>query len=803
MTRRVLASAIGALLLSAVPASATPVCTDGYMGGPPASQCGGRIFPEAASARAYVQYLPDPTGFREYQHGLEYLAQKYPRWISVFKLSDRYGKLAVTAGPDAKRAGEDGDTGDGYDILVVKITDHNVSDEGKRNLLFSLSVHGNERGGLEGGLRTAEDLAMAATDGGKISDGVANYESTTGRAPAFHEYEARDLLAQETVYLVDFNIDGWAVGDLWATTPLPFGRGNSIGTDLNRQMPTVGRINPERNPLTENEMKFGHKLMHDVAAMGRGGKLAHGTDIHGEVNSQAFVDIMYPAGQFDSADHRRLMSIAERTKSVIDATLFQGAVEQTEDATGGNDAEAAQPVVPTKPAHWASVWDTLGYTDTGFIGDYMATDLAVTGMDYEFAYNHSVPDKVWNVFMQENFINGARAIIKVAMAYALTQEEEFSEKNLRVDPKGRAGYVVNPKTVTDTDENGPGALPGPKQDGIGADGRPVVQAHYEATNQRWFAAESRFMPQPFVPLAAADVARDGATLDLVDTLVLADVPLPPDRKGRAVDAASYYRNLKAWVERGGNLVLTDRALHALGDMGVVGADKVTDASVYLPYANIGDLTHPLVKGLRPNARQLVEFAVLGGEIGNDASPITVVDKAAWEGAGGKTVGTTGDGSGTTDDGTRASLGELKLGRGLIRIVGGALPMPIEANDHRYGLRDFAQTYTGLFVMENAIEHDAPGLGEKPLPPELTGDAGPAATKPPGRCLPGRRLTVRISGRSSRRLRVTANGRRVRIRRSGRRLVARVELKRYRGKVLTVRVRRGRKLVKTVRYRVCK
>ena len=97
------ATAVAALLTLALaaPAAATPVCTDGYKGGPPAALCGGRIFPEAELARGYIQYTPDPFGFIEYQHGIEYLAQKYPRWISVFKLSDLYGDDAVSAGPDA------------------------------------------------------------------------------------------------------------------------------------------------------------------------------------------------------------------------------------------------------------------------------------------------------------------------------------------------------------------------------------------------------------------------------------------------------------------------------------------------------------------------------------------------------------------------------------------------------------------------------------------------------------------------------------------------------------------------------
>src|SRR5687767_9326677 len=501
-------------LVFAAPAAATPVCTDGYKGGPPTALCGGRIFPEAELARGYIQYTPDAFGFIEYQHGIEYLAQKYPRWISVFRLSDLYGEDAVSAGPDELRSYEEGDAGDGRDIQVIKITDHHVPDEGKETLLFSLSVHGNERGGLEGGVRTAEDLAIAAGQGGTIVDGFRNYESSTGRHATLHEYDVSEVLAKEAVYLLDFNTDGWAVGDWWnRPAPATYSRGNSLGTDLNRQMPSIGRINEDRNPLEESEMKWGTEFMHQVADLGQDGKMAYGADIHGELNSQAYMDVMYPAGEFDSVDHRRLMAIAERTKSVIDETLYEGIVEQIENATGGNDAEYAR-AIPVKPAHWATVWDTLGYTDTGFIGDYMATDLGVTGMDYEIWFNHTVPEKFWNVYLQENHITASRGIIKTAMAYTLFQEEEFNDANVKVDPVGRAGFVVNPDTVTDTDENGPGTLPGPDEDGIGADGEPVEQRSYEVTNQKWFREENRLMTQPFRELAAADIAADPKALDV-------------------------------------------------------------------------------------------------------------------------------------------------------------------------------------------------------------------------------------------------------------------------------------------------
>ncbi len=723
--RAVRAFAVAGLLavVSAAPAGATPVCTDGYKGGPPASACGGRIFPEAELARGYVQYTQDTFGFIEYQHGIEYLAQKYPRWISIFKLSDFYGADAVSAGPDATRPYEEGDADDGQHIQVIKITDHQVPDEGKETLLFSLSVHGNERGGLEGGLRTAEDLAVAAEEGGKIEDGVDNYDSSTGRHPKFHQHDVAELLAKEAVYLVDFNVDGWAVGDWWnQPAPSTYTRGNSIGTDLNRQMPTVGRINPNRNPLEESEMRYGTEFMHEVAELGQDGKMAYGADIHGELNSQAYMDIMYPAGEFDSVDHRRLMAIAERTKSVIDATLYDGIVEESENASGGNDAEYPRGI-PLKPAHWATVWDTLGYTDTGFIGDYMATDLGVTGMDYEIMFNHTVPEKTWNVYLQENHITATRGIIKTAMAYALFQEKEFNRRNVEVDPVGRAGYVVNPKRVTDTDKNGPGTLPGPEEDGIGENGQPVEQRHYSVTNQKWFRDTNKLMDERFRKLRAARIARRGRALNAVDTLVLADVPAPADPRGRRYKKANYYKNLRRWVKRGGNLVLTDRALHALGKLRIVPADAIQDVRVYQPYANFRDFEHSMTRGLRSNARQLVEAATLGYGIGNEASPMTVVDTAAWEGVGGHVIGTTYSGPQTRqdpaldrnlDDGSLTSVGELELGKrgGRIRIVGGALPTPTETQDHRYGLRNYVLTYSGLFLMENSIEHDVKRLGKK-------------------------------------------------------------------------------------------
>jgi hypothetical protein len=709
----VLALATGVGLVVVAPAaSATPVCTDGLNGGPPQAVCGGRIFPEAANSQAYVQYRENAAGFSEYRDGLLALEATYPRYVDVFTLKDKYGANAVSAGEDDVRAGDEGDTGDGREIYVIRLTDKQAPAAGKQRLFFSLSVHGNERGGLEGGLRAIEDLARDATAGdAEIVDGVANYNSNTGKTPEFNSYPVRDVLAKEDVYFVSFNPDGWTAGDIAPNGELtgPFVRTNGRGVDLNRQMPTKGSINITRNPLFEREMEFGTKLIDEVAKGSPGGLMAYGADIHGELTSRAYVDIMYPAGQFDSVKHRQLMAIAERTKSVIDATLYAGIQNQIEEATGGNEGEGLEETVPglpantipTMPAHWATVWDTLGYTDTGFIGDYLAADVSVTGMDYEIFLNHTVPDKTWNVYLQENHINASRAIIKTAMAYALTQSQDFNAKNVRIETGGQAGYVHDPVFVRHDDANGPGELPGPDGDGIGANGLPVKQAPYKVSRMKWFEDTSRLMPKPFKKMATADIAASPKTLDQLDTLVIADNKLPKDSQGRPVDATKYWANIKKWVEKGGNLVLTDRALHGLGDLGVIAADAIEDITVYQPFADFEALDDPMIAGLRANARQLVEAPLLGYGIGDTASPMTAIDPTAFADAGGTTVGTTED---------LVTVGHLSVGSGRIQVVGGALPTQTEDLDHRYGLRDYALTYSGLFIMENVLKHDAPGLG---------------------------------------------------------------------------------------------
>src|SRR5919112_367433 len=49
------------------------------------------------------------------------------------------------------------------DLMVVRVTDETVPDKGKKRYALSLSIHGIERAGAEGGIRTMEDFVTAAS----------------------------------------------------------------------------------------------------------------------------------------------------------------------------------------------------------------------------------------------------------------------------------------------------------------------------------------------------------------------------------------------------------------------------------------------------------------------------------------------------------------------------------------------------------------------------------------------------------------------------------------------------------------
>jgi hypothetical protein len=91
----------------------------------------------------------------------------------------------------------------------------------------------------------------------------------------------------------------------------------------------------------------------------------------------------------------------------------------------------------------------------------------------------------------------------------------------------------------------------------------------------------------------------------------------------------------------------------------------------------------------------------------NSSPIWSVSRAAWEKAGGTTVGTVdppsdrkGGAEGT--DTNKTSIGVMKLGRGKIAIFGALLPRPTERFDHWFGLNPYTISIAGQTLLLRAL-----------------------------------------------------------------------------------------------------
>jgi hypothetical protein len=237
------------------------------------------------------------------------------------------------------------------------------------------------------------------------------------------------------------------------------------------------------------------------------------------------------------------------------------------------------------------------------------------------------------------------------------------------------------------------------------------QVGYRATNMNFWKDLKPFAKPGLVKLTPNQIATTNSWKKL-DTIVVTNKVYP-----------KLARKLRRWVGRkDGNLVLTDRAVKMLTPLGVVKKGAYGVENQYAGYVNFatrrkeetyGD---PLARGInQPGAaegqsgnetrrRQTYEPVPLGMAIqaadGDDANnaPVWHVSQDLWRKArGGKQRAVA-----TTGDRTKVSFGEIQFFGGRIRILGGLLPMPTQKFDHPYGLADYALTYSGYQMLQNAL-----------------------------------------------------------------------------------------------------
>jgi hypothetical protein len=610
------------------PAAASPVkCADGDV------SPDGRVFPEPAVSNTFVSYS-------DFSCAITYLESKFPDLIEVTSLGKSMG---------------------GWDIYDVVLTDESVTGP-KQKLLIVNSIHGNEPGGREGGMRVIEDWVDPRFDADEpwVQSGLDRF----------------------AVHFVFPNPDGWVAGDIAEEQGAGFlaSRGNDNGRDLNRQFPVKGYIYEPNGTLEEPESQ---NIMKTLFAE-KGWYL--GTDNHGQGPDTYGAAGLQIVGQFDFQKSETLARYADAISDAFAENNVLSSLE-TLNRTTGQDLGAY---------HWGTLYDMLGYSASGSMIDFYNTADGLDGTGYatELTMGNEVNWAAWPRPLAQLWVDLIRAINDTMLKQAQV-DQRYS-----FPVGGAVGYLHDPAVVTDSDA-----------DGAGPEDAGPAQHPYSVTRMRFFEHLNRYADRPVAKVTLLQVAADPAVLDRFDSLVVTDNAYP---EGTPAQHAAYRDALGAWVRKGGNLVVTDAAAPLMADIGLLpndeGVIRVDDR--YVGSVEFADRDHPLAQGLRGVARQTYDSVPIGYAFppAGELCPNWSVSTEAWEAAGGEVVGHLATGSTTPPDTSRTTYGQARLGEGVVRFLGALLPQPTEEYLHPYGLQNYAVTYTGYTLLQNSIAWDAPGLG---------------------------------------------------------------------------------------------
>ncbi|WP_458186922.1 M14 family zinc carboxypeptidase [Haladaptatus sp. NG-WS-4] len=399
--------------------------------------------------------FPDPmesTGYIDYEQmvdGLKHLESNNPDRLRFYSIGESPGHYNYVSGED-----------DPKDVWVAEVTNDVTDDTAfreKEKVMFSLSLHGLERAGAEAGSRFIEDLL-----GGE-------------------ERDVESLLDDVVLIFVYPNPDGWVakhpqyesgwqlLGPESGAPVIPFyERGNAEVFDTNRQYPTVGWIDPAHypgEPQGANLAYDGSDVDSDVPERSATHvpdalalvehfreyqNLNYGADFHGMLWSDDFILGLISQDQFD---HGQLHELYEMNR-VIDGqveeelTAWNTLGDAQQRITGSLNPDALGfETLPEQAFDYSAIWDTIGYTVTGAMGDWMAHPeelggLGMTTMDFEMAYSHMVGANVYDPKLVEMQVTGYVTAIRTIAEYAL------ANTSATIDTGGKSTAYVTTDSLT-------------------------------------------------------------------------------------------------------------------------------------------------------------------------------------------------------------------------------------------------------------------------------------------------------------------------------------------------------------------
>ncbi len=419
-------------------------------------------YPEAIEGLSFLETIDPadysgmyPDGGRPFSEFLEvqHLAEDFP---DVLNLEDGDGfssGLPTTAGQRERRP-----------LTMFKVTDEKspIPEADREHFVFSLSIHGIERAGAEGGIRAIEDfVTWGATDPDRpLSVTDPRRSVTVGEA-----------LERSVVYFTLVNPDGWSRGNLSEGRP-SFQRYNGNGIDMNRDWPARGWTFEPFTPLSEPETRSFAKVLLSIKDKTSQGRFTGGNDLHGQLIDGAFSFTLIGGAKRNYAKDQVAAQVMQRIWADQETRLSWSSLIKS------NTESADDPRLYAD--QWGTIWDTIDYTVTGAYGDWIdaPVGLDALGLDNEMSLSHLSNCGTGTCFVQEFeqlHVDGNKGLIYAQINLQLKNLQQ----TLRLP--GRNAYIDNPYRVSEEARSGPGTEtePLPPQDDLAGSIIPPGSETYE------------------------------------------------------------------------------------------------------------------------------------------------------------------------------------------------------------------------------------------------------------------------------------------------------------------------------------
>lgn len=462
-------------------AEATPVASNDA-----AYQACGRVFPDPHAYWPSPSAAPEESPFAKgnvecraqefitYQEmidGMTYLEGLFPEFIEFYNLEEDFGdgdECATSTDPsDLCSAGlpQAGGARERQELYMIRVTDERVPHGNKKYFAFPLSIHGIERAGAEAGTRAAEDLATwgyceAFAEGTMDEKPIVNCGQEGDIPHPLLETQpdtsvtAGEALEQSAIYFIFANPDGWRRGDPDNIFRF-YQRYNGNGVDLNRDWPTIGFTFKPYTPWSEPESRGFGEVLKGIKDRWDGG-----IDLHGQLIDRAFSFTLMGASQRDYSKDQRILQTVKGAWEDAEARLAWSPLIKS------NDAPEDDPRL--YGVQWGTVWDTIDYTVTGALGDWIDSPLGLgaDGIDNEMSLSHLSNCGTGTCYQRDAeqlHVDGNKSLVYAMVNFGLLPEDTHFEAS-----GNEVGYIHSPKRLVNdgSDVTPPPTAGFPTQDPI-------------------------------------------------------------------------------------------------------------------------------------------------------------------------------------------------------------------------------------------------------------------------------------------------------------------------------------------------